>query len=91
MLGHASAAFTLTVYGHLFDADLDDIADRLTRIPLPLPPKSFDSHEGGFFHEGEFFAAQPAGLRRAWKGERARHRTADRDRPPGVGQPLCLA
>lgn len=29
VLGHASAAFTLTVYGHIFDADLDDLADRL--------------------------------------------------------------
>ena len=29
VLGHRSAAFTLTVYGHLFDADLDDLAARL--------------------------------------------------------------
>lgn len=29
VLGHRSAAFTLTVYGHLFDADLDDLAGRL--------------------------------------------------------------
>lgn len=29
ILGHRSAAFTLTVYGHLFDADLDDLATRL--------------------------------------------------------------
>lgn len=29
VLGHRSAAFTLTVYGHLFDADLDDLALRL--------------------------------------------------------------
>jgi integrase len=28
VLGHRSAAFTLTVYGHLFDADLDDLAAR---------------------------------------------------------------
>jgi hypothetical protein len=28
-MGHASAAFTLTVYGHLFDADLDALAERL--------------------------------------------------------------
>jgi hypothetical protein len=26
---HSSAAFTLTVYGHMFDADLDALADRL--------------------------------------------------------------
>jgi integrase len=29
ILGHRSAAFTPTVYGHLFDADLDDVAARL--------------------------------------------------------------
>jgi site-specific recombinase XerD len=29
ILGHRSAAFTLTVYCHLFDADLDDLAARL--------------------------------------------------------------
>jgi hypothetical protein len=29
VMGHASAAFTLTVYGHLFDADLDALAERL--------------------------------------------------------------
>lgn len=29
VLGHRSAAFSLTVYGHLFDADLDALADRL--------------------------------------------------------------
>lgn len=29
VLGHASAAFSLTVYGHLFETDLDALADRL--------------------------------------------------------------
>ncbi|MGH2597649.1 MAG: tyrosine-type recombinase/integrase [Actinomycetota bacterium] len=29
ILGHRSAAFTLTVYGHIFDADLDLVADNL--------------------------------------------------------------
>jgi hypothetical protein len=29
VLGHGSAAFTLTPYGHMFDADLDDLADRI--------------------------------------------------------------
>ncbi len=49
VLGHRSAAFTLTVYGHLFDADLDDLAARLdgdmgtalrilTASPRPGPP-----------------------------------------------------
>ena len=32
VLGHASAAFTLTVYGHIFDADLDDLAMRLEEL-----------------------------------------------------------
>jgi integrase len=32
VLGHASAAFTLTVYGHIFDADLDDLAERLEML-----------------------------------------------------------
>jgi hypothetical protein len=29
VLGHRSAAFTLTTYGHMFDADLDDLATRM--------------------------------------------------------------
>lgn len=29
ILGHRSAAFTLTVYGHLFDEDLDALAKRI--------------------------------------------------------------
>jgi hypothetical protein len=29
VLGHGSAAFALTVYGHVFDADLDGLAERL--------------------------------------------------------------
>jgi hypothetical protein len=28
-LGHASAGFTMTVYGHLFEDDLDALADAL--------------------------------------------------------------
>jgi integrase len=32
IMGHASAAFTLTVYGHLFDTDLDALADRLDEL-----------------------------------------------------------
>jgi hypothetical protein len=31
VLGHRSAAFSLTVYANLFDADLDALADRLDR------------------------------------------------------------
>jgi hypothetical protein len=33
ILGHSSASFTKTVYGHLFDADLDALADRLDSAP----------------------------------------------------------
>jgi integrase len=29
VVGHASAAFTLTVYGHMFDEDLDTLANAL--------------------------------------------------------------
>ena len=38
ILGHSSAAFTLTVYGHLFDADLDDLAARLD-VTASRPPR----------------------------------------------------
>ena len=44
-LGHRSVAFTLTVYGHLFESDWDALAERLderaadsVRI-LPMKPK----------------------------------------------------
>jgi integrase len=37
ILGHASAAFTLTVYGHMFEADLDEVAARLEAIRLGTP------------------------------------------------------
>jgi integrase len=29
VLGHESAAFTLTVYGHIFDDDMDELAQHL--------------------------------------------------------------
>jgi integrase len=29
VMGHRSVAFTLTVYGHIFEDDLDDLAARL--------------------------------------------------------------
>jgi integrase len=41
ILGHGSAAFTLTVYGHLFDADLDDLAVRLDATAA-RPPRGQD-------------------------------------------------
>jgi integrase len=37
VLGHASVAFTLTVYGHMFDSDLDALADRLDQPNSELP------------------------------------------------------
>jgi integrase len=37
ILGYASAAFTLTVYGHMFEADLDEVARRLDELAAPLP------------------------------------------------------
>jgi integrase len=35
IMGHRSAAFTQTVYGHMFDADLDALAARLDDLPRP--------------------------------------------------------
>jgi integrase len=35
VLGHGSAAFTLTVDGHVFDADLDGLAERLDELSRP--------------------------------------------------------
>ena len=32
VLGHAIASFTLTVYGHILDADLDRVAERLDAV-----------------------------------------------------------
>ncbi len=32
VLGHGSATFSLTVYGHLFDDDLDALAGRLDEL-----------------------------------------------------------
>lgn len=44
LLGHASPAFTLKVYGHLFD-DHESRADRLRRINL-LPDQLRDANPG---------------------------------------------
>jgi hypothetical protein len=49
VLGHRSAVFALTVYGHLFDADLDDLAARLdgemgTALRIPAAQHLPDSH-----------------------------------------------
>ncbi len=32
VLGHASAGFTLSVYGHLLDGDLDGLGERLEAV-----------------------------------------------------------
>jgi integrase len=39
-LGHASAGFTLSVYEHLFDDDLDSLADALDGSSRGLPADS---------------------------------------------------
>lgn len=36
MLGHEKASVTLDVYADLFDADLDDVADRLDEIVFAM-------------------------------------------------------
>jgi integrase len=36
VLGHSSAAFTLTTYGDVFDADLDGLAERLDKLEQSL-------------------------------------------------------
>jgi len=38
VLGHASAAFTSTVYGHLVESDLDDLAAALEPAPVEHAP-----------------------------------------------------
>jgi integrase len=46
ILGHRSAAFTLSVYGHLFDTDLDDLAARLDSCSPDVAP-TFTALDGG--------------------------------------------
>jgi hypothetical protein len=52
VLGHGSAAFSLTAYGHIFDADLDELAERLDSIsgaaqtrPKPVHFLEVDAHK----------------------------------------------
>jgi hypothetical protein len=46
ILGHQSAAFTLSVYGHIFDADLDLLAEDLERtVTSPGRVLSFREHQ----------------------------------------------
>jgi integrase len=57
ILGHRSAAFTLTVYGHIFDADLDLVAENLDqawagREAAPEPGRGSNRLSGGLFAPG---------------------------------------
>ena len=40
MLGHVGPSITLNLYGHLFEASLDDIADRMDEAQRQYAPKS---------------------------------------------------
>jgi integrase len=53
VLGHASAAFTLTVYGHMFDEDLDALAVALDsrRRGLPGTCEPLNSHSASITDE----------------------------------------
>jgi hypothetical protein len=48
-LGHASATMTLDLYGHLYDDDLDALADALDRklAESPAPPGRPERAPGG--------------------------------------------
>jgi integrase len=46
VLGHASAGFSLTQYGHIFDADLDRVADRLDALLDPATGHRRDNADG---------------------------------------------
>jgi hypothetical protein len=57
ILGHRSAAFTLTVYGHIFDADLDLVAQRLDQAGMVggavlEPQRGAKKLGGGLFAPG---------------------------------------
>lgn len=45
VLGHQSAGFTMSVYGHVFDEDLDALADRLEEILSPRLSEDTDHQE----------------------------------------------
>lgn len=46
IMGHRSASFTLTVYGHIFEADLDKVADDLERMMRGHDPRRTSRIEG---------------------------------------------
>ena len=43
VLGHGSAAFSLTVYGHLFDDDVDGLAEQLDAYLAASPRPRADA------------------------------------------------
>lgn len=45
IMGHRSAAFTLTVYGHLFDEDLDALAKRMDNAERWVNSERLDAVE----------------------------------------------
>ena len=52
VLGHGSAAFTLTVYGHVFDADLGGLAERLEAVASPPETEPGRSQDGAAVSAG---------------------------------------
>ena len=58
ILGHQSAGFTLSVYGHVFDEDMDALAERLEEV---FHPRKNDVGEAG---PGTTGSARPSGLTR---------------------------
>ena len=58
ILGHQSAGFTLSVYGHVFDEDMDALAERLEEV---FHPRKNDVGEAGAGTRG---SARPSGLTR---------------------------
>src|SRR5262249_46740495 len=64
VMGHSSAAFTLTAYGHMFETDLDALAERLDDH-RDAGFRSVSRHRGGISDAAEALddAAQAADLR----------------------------
>lgn len=58
ILGHQSAGFTLSVYGHVFDEDMDALAERLEEV---FHPRKNDVGEAD---DGATGSARPSGLTR---------------------------
>jgi integrase len=71
VLGHANAGFTLSVYGHMFDADLDDLAQRLDE------PRNASRSE---------FSRPARGLHSVDRPRKARSTGSDLHEPRGAGR-----